>query len=277
MLNKENMSNKEEMAKLVERNVSDIAKNRDFLDLTNAWLREAIRHSYAYNFSWLGRPIIQIPQDIYAVQEIIWRVRPNLVIETGVAHGGSLMLSASMLALLDYCDASAMKRPLDPQDTKRRVVGIDIDIRHHNRDAIERHPLAHLIEMIEGSSIDTGVVQRVRNIASDYDRVLVFLDSNHTHEHVLAELEAYAPLIAVGSYCVVWDTGIEDLPAEFCVDRFWGKGNNPKTAVHEYLRRLSNEGRTGFDGAPLKLEVDNIIESKVAITAGPDGYLRRVK
>ncbi len=260
---------------IVTKNVERIGRDREFLALTRQWLERAIRHQYALNFTWLGRPVIQLPQDIYAIQELIWRVKPDLVIETGIAHGGSLVLSASMLALLDYCDASATKRSLTPQDTKRRVVGIDIEIRPHNREAIERHPLAHLIETIEGSSIDAGVVQRVRNIASDYDRVLVFLDSNHTHEHVFAELESYAPLVSPGSYCVVWDTGVEDLPEGFVTDRPWGKGNNPKTAVFDYLKKLQAGSVKASDGARLDLEIDKTIEHRIAITASPDGFLRR--
>lgn len=225
----------------------------------------AIGHRYAYNFSWLARPVMQIPQDIYAIQEIIWSVRPDLVIETGIAHGGSLILSASMLALLDYCDASTAGRSLSPRESKRRVVGIDIEVRPHNREAIEQHPLAHLIEIIEGSSIDTEIVQCVQTIARDFQRTLVFLDSNHTHEHVLAELEAYAPLVSPDSYCVVWDTGVEDLPDGFVTDRPWGKGNNPKTAVYEYLKSTDC------------FEIDKLINHKLVITASPDGFLRRIK
>ena len=264
-----------EHERIVAANIDEIGRDREFLVLTQKWLERAIRHRYALNFTWLGRPVIQLPQDIYAIQEIIWRVRPDLVIETGIAHGGSLVLSASMLAMLDYCDASAAKHSLNPQDTKRRVIGIDIDIRPHNRDAIERHPLAHLIETIEGSSIDAEVVQRVRNIAFNYDRVLVFLDSNHTHDHVLAELESYAPLVSPGSYCVVWDTGLEDLPEGFVTDRPWGKGNNPRTAVFDYLERLQGGSVKASDGARLDLEIDKTIEYRIAITASPDGFLRR--
>lgn len=243
---------------------------RTFMDATAP-------HRYAYNFAMLGRPIIQLPQDMVAWQELVWQVRPDLIIETGIAHGGSLMLSASMLALLDYCDAAAAGTTLDPRASKRRVLGIDIEIRPHNRSAIEAHPMAHLIEMIEGSSIDASVAARVAAMARGYRRVLVCLDSNHTHAHVLAELQAYAPLASMGSYCCVFDTVIEDLPADSFPDRPWGKGDNPKTAVHEYLRRLRADDIRAADGGRLAFEIDRHVQDKLLFTVAPDGYLRRVE
>jgi cephalosporin hydroxylase len=230
---------------------------------------------YSYNFSWLSRPIIQYPQDIVAMQELIWKIKPDLIIETGIAHGGSLIMSASMLAMLDYCEAVETGTQLDPQTTRRRVLGIDIDIRPHNLAAIEAHPMSHRIDMIQGSSIAPEIITQVHEIAIGYERVLVCLDSNHTHEHVLAELEAYAPLISKGSYCCVFDTVIEDLPDEMFPDRPWGKGNNPKTAVWEYLSHLKEEGRTAVDGVPLNFEIDKTIENKLLITVASDGYLKR--
>ena len=188
---------------------------------------------YSYNFSWLGRPIIQYPQDIVAMQELIWSVQPDLIIETGIAHGGSLIFSASMLALLEVCDATEQGRVLDPQAPRCRVLGLDIDIRAHNRAAIEAHPMFKRITMIEGSSIAPDIIAQIKAKAAGQQRVLVCLDSNHTHDHVLAELEAYAPLTSVGSYCVVFDTIIEDMPAGSFPDRPWDQGNNPKTAVWE--------------------------------------------
>jgi cephalosporin hydroxylase len=235
----------------------------------------SLADKYSYNFEWLSRPIIQYPQDIVAMQELIWQVKPDLIIETGIAHGGSLILSASMLALLDYCEAVATGKTLDPRATRRRVLAIDIDIRAHNRAAIEKHPLAHRIDMIEASSIAAETIVRVREIAKGYERILVCLDSNHTHEHVLAELEAYAPLVSPESYCVVFDTVIADLPGETFPDRPWGKGDNPKTAVQEYLRRIEEEGRKAMDGSILAFEIDRMIESKLLITVAPDGYLKR--
>lgn len=270
------MTPEKEFAYLVEKNIRKLGDDYDFRELTNFWIRESIRFSYAQNFTWLGRPIIQVPQDIYAIQELVWRIQPDLIIETGIAHGGSLILSASMLAMLDYCNAVIEGKNLNPRQSERRVIGIDIDIRKHNRDAIETHPLAHLIEMLQGSSTESSIVSQVREKTSSHEKILVFLDSNHTHEHVLGELEAYAPLVSDGSYCVVWDTGVEDLPEGFVTDRPWGKGNNPKTAVWQYLRSLNEETRYALDGKKLNFEIDKMIEYKLAITASPDGFLKRV-
>lgn len=239
-------------------------------------MRASTGSKYSYNFHWLSRPIIQYPQDMVAMQELIWQVKPDLIIETGIAHGGSLIMSASMLALLDYCEAVEAGTTLDPQATRRRVLGIDIDIRPHNLEAIKAHPMAHRIDMIQGSSIAPETVARVHDFARGHQRVLVYLDSNHTHDHVLAELEVYAPLTSRDSYCCVFDTIVEDLPDELFPDRPWGKGDNPKTAVWEYLRCLADEGRVGVDGAPLNFEIDKAIEAKLLITVATDGYLRRL-
>jgi cephalosporin hydroxylase len=198
------------------------------------------------------------------------------VIETGIAHGGSLVMSASMLALLDYCEAVEAGGAFDPRASRRKVVGVDIDIRAHNRAALDAHPLRHKIHSIQGSSVAPEIAGQVAAEAKGYDRIMVFLDSNHTHDHVLAELELYAPYVSKGSYCVVWDTGVEDLPEEMCADRPWGKGDNPKTAVWEYMKRLDADGRKARDGHELRFEYDRTIEHKIAITASPDGFLKRV-
>ena len=227
------------------------------------FLQRSIELRYSYNFSWMGRPIIQYPQDMVAVQELVWKVRPDLIIETGIAHGGSLILSASLLALLDYCEAVENGVVLDPMKPKRRVLGVDVDIRPHNREAIRRHPMYGRIDMIEGSSVDSSIVDQVRQKASMYECVMVFLDSNHTHEHVLAELEAYAPLVTPGSYCVVFDTVVEELPDSFYDDRSWDSRNNPKTAVRAYLEESRD------------FEVDRVIDEKLQITVAREGYLRR--
>jgi len=241
------------------------------------FVMSSLEDKYSYNFKWLGRPIIQYPQDMVAVQELIWQVKPDLVIETGIAHGGSLILSASMLTLIDYCESVELNTTFNPRATRRRVLGIDIDIRAHNRAAIEAHPMSHRIDMIQGSSVSPEIVAQVYESAKDYKRVLICLDSNHTHEHVLAELEVYAQFTSMDSYCVVFDTIIEDMPDNMFPDRPWNKGNNPKTAVHEYLRRLEKEGRKAADGEPLHFEIDKMIENKLLITVAPDGYLKRVK
>lgn len=251
-------------------------QNDTLLDAAKHFTNQSIKALYSYNFSWLGRPIIQYPQDMIALQELAWQVKPDLIIETGIAHGGSLIMSASLLALLDYCEAVEAGVPLDPLMPRRRVLGLDIDIRAHNRAAIEGHPMSHRIDMIEGDSVAPETIERVHKYARDYKRIFVCMDSNHTHDHVLAELEAYASLTSRGSYCVVFDTIIEDLPEGTYADRPWDRGNNPKTAVREYLRRLKDEGRTGADGTPLHFEIDSTIEHKLLVTVAPDGYLKRL-
>lgn len=254
-----------EFEQSVKSNIASLRRDTQLSTQSMEWMLKTLPHHYSYNFRWLGRPVIQVPQDMVAVQELIWQIKPDLVIETGIAHGGSLILSASMLALLDYCDAVEAGTVLDPKATRRRVLGIDIDIRAHNRAAIEAHPMAHRIDMIEGSSIAAEVIAQVHAIAARHQRVLVFLDSNHTHDHVLAELEAYAPLVSPGSYCVVFDTVIEDLPAGLYPDRPWDVGNNPKTAVQAYLSTHPD------------FEVDADMDAKLLITVAPGGYLRRIK
>ncbi len=244
-----------------------VAANRADATLTqaaHAFVVASARAKYMYNFAWLGRPIIQYPQDMVAVEEIIWRVKPDLIIETGIAHGGSLVYSASLLALLDMCEAIEAGTTLDPARSKRKVIGVDIDIRAHNRAAVEAHPMSSRIEMIQGSSIAADVVDEVRRRARNHDRVLVCLDSNHTHDHVLAELEAYAPLTSRGSYCIVFDTLVEDVPKELYPDRPWGPGDNPKTAVHKYLRSHP------------EFVIDRTIQDQLLITVAPDGFLQRV-
>ena len=239
--------------------------NQELLTATQAFNLLSLNAKYSYNFTSLGRPIIQYPQDMVAMQELIWKVKPDLIIETGIAHGGSLIMSASMLALLDMCEAIESGVEIDPRKSKRKVLGLDIDIRKHNREAIEAHPMSSRIQTIQGSSIVSEAIEEVKSVARNYQRVLVCLDSNHTHDHVLAELEAYAPLTSLGSYCVVFDTIIEDMPKSIFLDRPWGQGNNPKTAVREYLKIHS------------EFEIDKQIQNKLLITVAPEGYLKRIK
>ena len=254
-----------EFEKEVSKRIEEVPRNKALLAAANSFKAETILSKYSYNFSWLGRPVIQYPQELVQMQNLIWQISPDLIIETGVAHGGSLIMSASMLALLDLCDGIESGLTIDPKKSKRKVLGIDLDIRSHNRAAIESHPMASRIQMIQGSSIDPEIIAKVQALASSYSRVLVCLDSNHTHEHVLAELDAYAPLTSVGSYCVVFDTIIEDLPAEMFPDRHWGPGNNPKTAVWEFLKSHS------------EFEIDKSIQDKLLITVAPDGYLKKCR
>jgi cephalosporin hydroxylase len=198
----------------------------------------------------MGRPIIAYPQDMVAMQEIIWEVKPDLIIEAGIAHGGSIVYYASLLELIGGDGL---------------VLGIDIDIRKHNRDLIEAHPMMKRIQMIEGSSIAPEIAAQVYEVAKNKKRIMVCLDSNHTHDHVLNELKLYAPLTTVGSYCVVFDTVVEDLPKSQYNDRPWDVGNNPKTAVFEYLKENSD------------FEINKSIDNKLLISVAPDGYLKRVK
>ena len=227
--------------------------NKSAADLSKQFFTETVREKYSYNFTWMGRPIIQYPQDLVAMQEIIWNVKPELIIETGIAHGGSLIFYASLLELISISGMG--------QGT---VLGIDIDIRKHNRKEIESHPMFKRIEMIQGSSIDPDIVDRVINKSKGKKNILVVLDSNHTHSHVLAELEAYSELTSVDSYCVVFDTAIDDLPDALSNDRPWGVGNNPKTAVKSFLEQNDN------------FIVDETIQQKLLLTVAPHGFLKRI-
>jgi len=256
------------IAAFLQERRQDIAAypdDHEWQAMSSQWLLRAFQRRYMYNFTALGRPIIQTPIDMVAMQELIWAVRPDLIVETGVAHGGSLILSASALALLDVCDGIEHGETIDPNRSKRKVLGIDIDIRAHNRAAIEAHPMSSRIQLIQGSSVDATVLDQVRAIASQYSRVMVCLDSNHTHEHVLRELELYAPLTSVGSYCVVFDTIVEDMPKETFPDRPWSPGDNPKTAVWQYLKSHP------------EFAIDREFENKLLITVAPDGYLKRLR
>lgn len=249
-------------AESVDR-IKAIGADQEMRDLTAGFLRRSSELQYSYNFFWMGRPIIQYPQDMAAMQELVWQTRPDLIIETGIAHGGSLIMNASLLALLDMCDAITDGTPFDPRSPRRKVLGVDIDIREHNRKAIEAHPMSNRIDMLQGSSIAEDILAQVRDYAAPFKRVLVSLDSNHTHEHVLAELEAYAPLVTSGSYCIVFDTIVEDMPEGTYPDRPWSKGNNPKTAVWKYLETHP------------EFSIDRAMHDKLQITVAPDGFLKR--
>lgn len=249
----------------VQQNIQRLANDPSLPEQTLDWmLKVGTVGAYTYNFRWLGRPIIQYPQDIQAMQEIIWATRPDVIVETGIAHGGSLILSASMLALLDYCDAQMNNTLLQPRTSSRQVIGVDIDIRAHNREAIEQHPLSHMIQMVQGSSIAQDTVSQVKALVGNSQRVLVCLDSNHTADHVLAELEAYAPMVTSGSYCVVFDTVVEDMPLELCTGRSWHPGNSPKTAVHDWITYHP------------EFIIDHDLEAKLQITVAREGYLKRI-
>ena len=248
------MSKTEEHEKFVNQNIAALEANEKLQKEGVDFLVNSARSNYSYNFTWMGRPIIQYPQDIVAMQELIWEVQPDLIIETGIAHGGSLILYASLLELNAACGGPS----------GASILGVDIDIRTHNKQAIDAHPMSKRIEMIQGSSIATEIVDAVKAKAQGKQRIMVVLDSNHTHEHVLAELEAYAPLVTKGSYCVVFDTVVEDMPKGSFPDRPWDVGNNPKTAVWEYLKNHD------------EFEIDKRIQHKLLITVAPDGFLKRI-
>lgn len=228
--------------------ISGYSSDTGWQTLSRAWMQRAFEQKYMYNFSWMGRPIIQTPVDMMAMQELIWQVKPQVIVETGVAHGGSLLFYASLLELLG----------------EGEVIGIDIDIRAHNRQAIEVHPMSKRLHLIQGSSTSSDVIEQVRARVAGKQRVMVCLDSNHTEEHVLAELEAYSGLVTRGSYLVVFDSLVEDLPKGFFADRPWNVGDNPKTAVHKWLPTHP------------EFVIDNDFESKLLLTVCPDGFLKRL-
>lgn len=245
----------DEIQKFKEETKANIQKQESLIELGKKFIYDIKDYKYQHNFTWLGVPIIQYPQDIMAVQEIIFNVKPDLIIETGIARGGSLIFSASMLTLLETCG----------EHKNSKVIGIDIDIRKHNKELILKHPLSKKIIMLEGSSTDQKIIQEVYDIAKNYTKILVLLDSNHTHKHVLDELNAYSKLVSINSYCIVFDTGIEDFPKGSFNDRPWDKDNNPKTAVWEFLKNNN------------KFLVDKNIENQILITATYNGFLKRIK
>ena len=256
--------------------IQSYPQDQDFLEASRQWTLQAFDKKYMYNFDALGRPIIQLPADIVAMSELIWTIRPDVIVETGIAHGGSIVHSAAQLALLDMCDAIESGELLDPSKPKRRVIAVDIDIREHNRSAIESHPMANRIKMFQGSSLDQAIIDQVYKEVGDAKTVLVTLDSNHTHDHVLDELRAYAPLTSVNSYCVVFDTIVEDLPAGFFEGRPWDPGNSPRTAIAAYLAECADKGLKDGQGRTLEFKVDMAASDKLAVTAAPGGFLVRV-
>lgn len=230
--------------------VIDMGKDKEFRALSLEWILKSNEHKYGYSFTWMGRPIIQFPNDMFIIQELIWQVQPDLIIETGIAHGGSIIFSASMLELTGG---------------NGKVVGIDVDIRKHNRVEIEKHPMMKRIVMLEGSSTDDEIINQVYEIAKDKQSIMVFLDSRHSHNHVLGEMNVYGKLVNIGSYMVVFDTCIELFPKGYCRDRPWDVGNNPMTAIKEYLKTNDT------------FIMDELVNSKALITAAPNGYLRKIK
>lgn len=243
------MDDRQRFEEQKKKSIEELGKADTIKKLANDFIEESAKYNYSYNFSWMGLPIIQYPQDVVAMQEIIWSIKPDLVIETGIARGGSLIFYASILELIG----------------KGEVIGIDIDIREHNKQAIEAHPLSKRISLIEGSSTSDEVLNKLKELTRDKGVVMVCLDSNHTHEHVLRELELYSPFVTLGSYLVVFDTIIEDMPDHLWENRPWDKKNNPKTAVWEFLKTNEN------------FAIDKNVQNRLLITTAPDGYLKKVQ
>jgi len=236
-------------SKECEERVGSYGENQGLKESSLEWVKKSWSEKYSYNFRWMGRPIIQLPQDIMAMQEIIWEISPDLIVETGIAHGGSLIFYASMLELIG---------------AEGEVLGIDIDIREHNRREIESHPMFRRIRMIQGSSIDPELVERVKRIAGDKNKIIVCLDSCHEKDHVLSEMNAYSELVSIGSYMVVFDTIVEDLVGVKGAGDDFGS-NNPKAAVREFLKMNK------------AFEVCDKWDNKLLITHNPGGFLRRIK
>lgn len=243
------MNEVQKFKEAVKQNIVEQGSDADLLALGKTWVRETMNKKFIYNFTWMGRPIIQHPHDTMALQELIWQIKPDLIIETGIAHGGSVIFSASMLELLGG---------------EGKVIAIDIDIRKHNRDEIEDHPMFKRIDLVEGSSVDVETLAKVKDLAKGRKNIMVILDSNHTHEHVMKELELYSPFVSLNSYLVVFDTWVEDVPENYYPDRQWDKGDNPKTAVWEFISKNKN------------FIIDKSIEHKLVITLAPDGFLKRI-
>ena len=244
-----------ELKKFNQKKKSNIKKQKNKLRIGVNFVNKTINTQYSYNFSWLGRPIIQFPQDMIATQELIWKTKPDLIIETGIAHGGSIIYSASILMMLEYCGLVK----------NAKVLGIDIDIRNYNKKIIEAHPLSKKITMFEGSSICPNMIEKVKKFSKKSKNIMLMLDSNHSHDHVLSELEAYGNLVSKNNYCIVFDTTIEYLPKKTFPNRNWDKGNNPKTAVDKYL------------SIHKEFKIDTEINNKLLISNVINGYLKKIK
>ena len=239
----------EEFEQRNKKFINSMNKNNSLLKKSKDWIDIVFDYEYVYHFRWLGRPIIQFPQDMVALQELIWKIKPDFIIESGIARGGSLIFYASILELLNH----------------GKIIGIDIDIRKHNRIEIENHTLFKRIKLIEGSSIDDSVIHKIKKIIKDKKKIMILLDSHHTEQHVLEELEKYSPFVRSGSYVVVFDTIIEDMKKHHSKNRPWNHGNNPKTAVSKFLKKNK------------RFKIDKEIQKKLLITSCPDGYLKCIK
>ncbi|MAI66137.1 MAG: cephalosporin hydroxylase [Alteromonas sp.] len=238
-----------EFNQAVEKNIEQLGQSKEMQDLGVEFLRKTAEFSYSYNFTWMGVPVIQFPQDLIAMQELIWRIKPDVIVETGVARGGSIIFYASMMEMMGIDNG--------------QVIGIDIDIREHNREVIQKHPMYKRIQLIEGSSVDSNVVEQVKSLISNKKNVMICLDSMHTEEHVLQELHNYSDFVTNGSYLVVFDTSIDDMPEDFFEDRPWGHNDNPKTAIDKFLQNNRD------------FEIDRAVCNKLLVTVARAGFLKR--
>ena len=250
----------------VKKEILAQGKDKRILNLTKNWMKRAGQLKYSYHFEWMGRPIIQHPQDMVATQQLIWNIKPDLIIETGVARGGSLIFYASLLELISQSG----------KNKNAKVLGIDIDIRKDNLHYIKKHPMFKRINLIEGSSIERKIYEKVYKFSKKFKKIMVFLDSNHTEKHVLKELEIYAKLVTKNSYCIVFDTIIEDLSEVYGKNRFWGKNNNPKSALKKYLNKIKRDSFFHLKKKKINFKIDKAIDSQILITVAPSGFLKRL-
>lgn len=229
-----------------------LGRDKELFDRSLELVLELDRFDYSYLWTWLGVPIIQMPADVMATQEVIWTTKPDIIIETGVARGGSVLFMASILELIG----------------KGRVIGIDIDIRPHNRASIESHPMSKRVSLIEGPSDTSETLERVKALIPEGASVMVVLDSDHSRDHVLAELRTYGPLVTKGCYLVVADTlvgYVDEANAPRKRSKVWFKGNEPLSALNDYLKETD------------RFEVDPVINGKLVISSSPGGYLRCIE
>jgi cephalosporin hydroxylase len=247
------MNDELEFAREVQSRINAQGNEIDLVSSANKFLEAGLKTKYIYNFSWLGRPIIQTPQDIVALQEIIFRIKPDLIIDIGIARGGSIVFFASLLEL----------NTLYGGNRDAKVLGVEIDLRAHNRSAIEESPLSKRIELIDGSSLNPDVISQVAKLTENKKTVMVCLDSLHTHEHVLAELEIYSKFVTSGSYCIVFDTSIEGMEDSLFIDRPWKTGDSPGSAVKEFLSKERS------------FVIDESIDNQLVFTMNKNGYLKR--
>ncbi len=230
----------------------DLGADKALFEKSKDLIYDLDRHDYSYLWTWMGIPIIQLPADVLATQEVIWKTKPDIIIETGVARGGSVLFMASIVEMMG----------------NGQVIGVDIDIRTHNRESIEAHPMSKRVTLIEGGSVDKDVLEKVRAEIPDGARVMVVLDSDHSRDHVLAECRAYGPMVTKDCYLVVADTLVGHVNEENAPknrSQLWYKGNDPLTATNDFLEEQD------------RFQVDAVTNGKLVLSSSPGGYLLCVK